>query len=122
MKTFWNTLVERVVRGTARGAARSTTERPAMDAERNDKVLVDVNDEQPVFRAVMDHAYAHVENNLAVAFDPAKSVDERRDFNNRAAGVAAFIADVENTRARLKAERADQQRLAAARQGAGAKQ
>ena len=112
MKTFWNQLVERVVRGRN---GQTGTGRPAMDADRNDKVLVDVNDEQPVFRAVMDHAYAHVENNLAVAFDAAKSVDERRDFSNRAAGVTAFIADVENTRARLKADRADQQRLAAAK-------
>jgi hypothetical protein len=116
MKTFWNKLMERVARGG--NAAATLPARPAMEADRNDKVLVDVNEEQPVFRAVMDHAYAHVENNLAVAFDASKSVEERRDFSNRAAGVTAFIADVENTRARLKAERAEQQKLAAARPAA----
>lgn len=114
MKTFWNRLVERVVRGG--GAAATLPSRQPIDAERNDKVLVDVSDDQPVFRAVMDHAYAHVENNLNVAFDATKTVEEQRDFKNRAAGVTAFIADVENTRARLQAERAEKQRLDAAKQ------
>jgi len=111
-KSFWSRLVEKVARG--QGAA-ALPERPAMDADRNDKVLVDVNDDQPVFRAVMDHAYEAVEHNLAVAFDVTKTVEEQRDFKNRAAGVAAFIADVETTRARLKEERQVKQKLEAAK-------
>lgn len=90
-----------------------------MDAVENDRVLAQMSEGDQVYRTLLNYAFTHVENNLATAFDVTKSVEDRRDFNNRAAGVAAFITDVETTRARLKEEILARQRRDAARPAAG---
>lgn len=86
-----------------------------MDVDENDRVLAQLGDGDQAYRVLMNYAYVHVENNMSVAFDVARSVDDQRDFKNRAAGVAAFIADVETTRARLKQEILDRQKRDAAK-------
>jgi hypothetical protein len=123
-KSYWAKLCEFVVRRQQRREAffdelktvrekyndMPVPERPAMDVDENDRVLAQLNDGDPAYRTLMNYAYVHVENNMGVAFDVARSVDDQRDFKNRAAGVAAFIADVETTRARLKQEILDRQK------------
>ena len=85
--------------------------RPVMDVDENDRVLASLGEGDPAYRVLMNYAYVHVENNLTTAFDVTRSVDDQRDFKNRAAGVAAFISDVELTRARLREEILAKQKL-----------
>jgi hypothetical protein len=138
IKTYWQRLCERIVRGSgpsarvegrrskvegqdagavpgapARVDLTSQPEREGMDVEENDRVLVAVREDEPLLRVLMNYAYTHVENNMAVAFDPARSLDDQRDFKNRAAGVAALIGDIESTRIRLREEIVEKQRLEA---------
>jgi hypothetical protein len=102
-KSWWQRLCERLVKSD-QPAAGELPEREAMDVELNDRTLVNLREDDPVWRALMDYAYVHVENNLNAAFDAGRSREDRFDFMNRAAGVAAMISDVESTRARLKEE------------------
>ena len=110
-KSYWARLCERLVRSREQGARSKLPERPVMDVDENDRVLAQMPEGDQVHRTLMNYAYTHVENNMAVAFDVARSVDDQRDFKNRAAGVAAFIADVETTRARLRQEIFEKQKL-----------
>jgi len=107
-KSYWTRLCERIVRSPQE-------ERKAMDADANDRALTQLRDDDPAYRALMDHAFNQVENNMAVAFGTQYSVDERRDFMNRAAGVQAFITAVEDRRAELKEALLEKQRLETAR-------
>lgn len=116
MKTQKSTLAKLCERAARcflarRGAALS--ERPLPDVEANDHVLANVRDEDPIYRALMDHAFVVFENNNAQSMEITNSPEARLVFSNRAAGVLEFATVVESTRSRLKADQLRRQKAGA---------
>lgn len=77
----------------------------ARDATANDKVLMDVKDDHPVFRVAMDYLCVGYEDNLDVAMSNPGKPDVQRDYLNRAAGIRDVIGNIHTTRSRLIEER-----------------
>jgi hypothetical protein len=89
-------------------------ERPPPDVEGNDRTLAQLPDGDPVYRALMDHAFVVFENNTAAALNAAG--EERARYCDRAAGVLEFVNQVESTRQKLREEMARRGRAAERKQ------
>lgn len=76
--------------------------RPAPKPEMNDAVLARLQDEDPVYRAVMDHAYEMLEQTGHAAVQPKISASDRDFLAGEAYGLARFVLQVENVRARAR--------------------
>jgi hypothetical protein len=110
-KTTWAKMCEGAARlfmkrsaGPEAGATTAPPERPLPDVEANDRVLENLSETDPVYRALMDHAFNVFENNNASSMELGHTAEVRLAFSNRAAGVLEFVNQVESTRTRLKAE------------------
>lgn len=79
-------------------------ERPLPDMEANDRTLAQAGGADPMYCALMDHAFNVFENNTAASMEISATPDVRLAYSNRAAGVLEFVDQVESTRERLKAE------------------
>lgn len=86
------------------------------DPSVNDKVLVDVKDDHPIFRVAMDYLCVGYEDNLDAAMDARQSPEMQRNYLNRAAGIREVIGNIYTTRARLVEERKHAQERAAKRE------
>jgi hypothetical protein len=118
-KTTWAKMCEgaaRIFLGRTAGnggegaAATALPERPLPDLEGNDRTLAQTPEGDPMYRALMDHAFVVFENNTAAGLGARG--EERARFCDRAAGVLEFVQQVESTRTRLKAEMARRARQA----------
>lgn len=79
-------------------------ERPAPDLDANSLVLARLQDNDPVYRMLIDHALVEFANNLTVALDPRRPAAERVSYMDRAAAVASFLDDIETRREKLRAD------------------
>ena len=80
------------------------------DGGRNDAVLARVTDTDPVYRAVMDHAYAQLEESTSASLQPKLSASEREFLAGRANGLLTLISTLENTRERARKLMLEEQR------------
>ncbi len=107
-KTMWARMCEGAARlfmagGAAGPPAPGMRERPLPDVEGNDRTLAHLPADDPVYRALMDHAFVVFENNTAQSMTGSDPV-ARLNASDRAAGVLEFVNQVESTRARLQSE------------------
>jgi hypothetical protein len=78
----------------------------------NTRLLERLQENDPTWRCFVDHAFSEFSNNMTIALDPARPTEQRIRYLDRAAGVYAFLEDIETRRQILRAEWANQQRLA----------
>lgn len=101
IKTVWYRMVERV-----KALPGCFRERLGPDLGKNDSVLANVSESDPTLRALQDHAFAQFDNELTSALDVGKPAALRLSHLDRAAGVAAYLTNVENVRDRAKVQMA----------------
>ena len=96
-----------------RKPAAPRLELPALDAAKNDKILVtlgQVPDGDPMLNAMMSYAQVSIEKNLRGAFNVEQPPDKRLNFLDRAAALAELVETIENDRAEIKEELRDRQK------------
>lgn len=86
-ESFWERVVKRVTGQRA--------ERPPANPELNTARLMKLPAEDPVYKLVVDHGLAAVGNELQVVLDPQAPAELRLRHADRAAGVKAFLEDLE---------------------------
>ena len=126
VKAWWDKFVERISREPTTQQERESIEagvepptmppRAPMDESANDRALVDVRDDNPVFKAVMDHAYRDAGGYLHTATDINAPWELRRDALAAFTGIRNLIGNVEYTRARLQEKRVKDQKKEALRE------
>lgn len=72
--------------------------------ETNDLLLARLSENDPLYRALMDHAYAQFENDSLAALQPKLTASEREFLCGRASAMAAYISTIEHTSVRARAE------------------
>src|SRR5262245_2933110 len=88
--------------------------RRKMDAGANDAALARVTDLDPIYRAVMDHAFELLEEATQAMIQPKLTKREREFLAGRANGLLTLISNLESTRVRAR----ELQEKIAARAGA----
>lgn len=118
IKNWWDTFVERIIRApqlrkrellAAGGATPTLMDRAPIDESANDKALVDAREDNPLYRALMDQAYALAGNYLTAAEDVELPKDQRLANLDRAFGLRDFIGNVEVAREKLQEKRLKRQ-------------
>ena len=87
-ETIWQRALRRVL-------PRQMWDRPVINEELNTSRLKRLSAEDPVYQLVMDHAVAFVAGELEGALDVTAPAELRIRRGDRAAGVRAFIEDLE---------------------------
>jgi hypothetical protein len=82
---------------------QSWRRRAAADPDRNDAVLARVQESDPVYKAVMDHAYAILEDASLAAIREQVEPYQRAYLAGAASAMVRFIGTVESTRTRARA-------------------
>lgn len=123
-KNWWDRFAEKVLRRPnekqlreciAEGVPLPTLmDRGPIDEKANDKALVDVRDDHPVYKAVMDYAFVEAGGYLERACDLTSPREARLDALSAFTGIRDFIGNVEVTRAKLQEKRAKAQAREAA--------
>jgi hypothetical protein len=105
--SIWNRLIKRLL-------PADYHERPAPDLDQNSSTLARLQENDPVYRAVMDHAFVQFANALNEVLDPTQPRDKRVSAADSAIGLRQFIEDIEYRRAGWNEERVKQLRAEAA--------
>ena len=79
--------------------------RGAANVDRNTDTLARIEDTNPVYRVMMDHAFAQFANDMMDVLDPALPSDRRLAAADSASGLRKFIEDIEARRMGWVAER-----------------
>lgn len=111
-KSTWCRFCETALAALRKPAA-TRLELPALDAAKNDKILVtlgQVPDGDPMLNAMMSYAQVSIEKNLRGAFNVEQPPDKRLNFLDRAAALAELVETIENDRAEIKEELRDRQK------------
>lgn len=84
--------------------------RAAPNVEQNSNTLARLDENDPTFKCLLDHAFAQFSNDLAIALDPSQPSALRITHADGAAAIRMFIEDLEFRRRGWNEDRIRQER------------